>query len=75
MQSNAIFLEEVENTDMEIVVQQCSRLLNDTTDWPLYNITKEEYYVSQQRYQHDKQALWSYLLTHIDIYSFLTLIA
>ena len=60
------YLEEVENADMDIIVQQSSRLWNDATDWPLYNKTKEEYYVSQQRYQHDKQALWSYLLTHID---------
>ena len=59
------YLEEVENTDMEIVVQQSSRLYG-ATDWPLYNNAKEEYYVSQQCYQHDKQALWSYLLTHID---------
>ena len=60
------YLEEVENADMDIIVQQSSRLWNDATDWPLYNKAKEEYYVSQQRYQHDKQALWSYLLTQID---------
>jgi len=40
---------------MEIVVQQSSRLWNEATDWPLDNKAKEEYYVSQQRYQHDKQ--------------------
>ena len=51
---------------MDIVVQQSSRLWNDATDWPLYNKAKEEYYVTQQKYQHDKRALWSYLLTHID---------
>ena len=63
MQANAIFyLEEEQNPDtLEIVVGQSSRLWNDSTDWPLYNKAKEEYYVSQQRYQHDKQALWSYL--------------
>jgi hypothetical protein len=60
------YLEEVEDADMDIVVQQSSRLWNDATDWPLYNKAKEEYYVTQQKYQHDKQALWSYLLTHID---------
>ena len=55
------YLEEVENPGtMEIIIQQSSRLSNDATDWPLYNKFKEEYYVSQQRYQHDKQALWSY---------------
>jgi hypothetical protein len=48
------YLEEVE--DPEITVQQ-SRPWNNATDWPLYNKAKEEYYVSQQRYQHDKQAL------------------
>ena len=30
------------------------------------NKEKEEFYVAQRRYQHDKQSLWSYLLTHID---------
>jgi hypothetical protein len=66
-QMRIFFLEEVENADMDIVIQQSSRLWNDATDWPLYNEAKEDlYYVSQQRYQHDKKALWSYLLTHID---------
>ena len=59
------YLEEVENADMDIVVQQSSRLWNDNTDWTLYNKAEKEYYVTQQRYQHDKQAFWSYLLTHI----------
>ena len=40
------YLEEVENADMDIVVQQSSRLWNDNTDWPIYNKAKEEYYVS-----------------------------
>ena len=42
------YLEEVEDADMDIVVQQSSRLWNDATDWPLYNKAKEEYYVTQQ---------------------------
>ncbi len=37
------YLEEVEDADMDIVVQQSSRLWNDATDWPLYNKAKEEY--------------------------------
>ena len=50
------YLEEVENPDtLEIVVQQSSRLWNNATDWLIYNKAKEEYYVSQQRYEHDKQ--------------------
>ena len=54
------YLEEVENADMDILVQQSSRLWNGNTDWTLYNKAEEEYYVTQQRYQHGKQALWSY---------------
>ena len=56
------YLEELQipNT-LKIIVQQPSRLWNDAAVWPLYNKAKKEYYVSQQRYQHDKQALWSYL--------------
>ena len=61
------YLEEVQNPDtLSIEIQQSSRLWNDATDWPVYNKAKEEFYVSQQRNQHDKLALWSYLLTHID---------
>ena len=61
------YLEEVEDANtLEIIVQQSSRLWNNATDWPLYNKAKEEYYVSQQRYQHDQQAFWSNLLTHIN---------
>ena len=61
------YQEEVENPDtLEISVQQFSRPWSDGTDWPLYNKEKENFYVAQQRYQHDRQSLWSYLLTHID---------
>ena len=48
-----------------VVIQQFSRPWNDATYWPLYNKAKEDYYSSVQRYQH-RQALWSFLLTHID---------
>ena len=61
------YLEEVEDlVTQEISVQQSSRPWNDASDWPLYNKAKEEFYVAQQRYQYDRQSLWSYLLTHID---------
>ena len=64
MQANANFL--FRRSTKSRHPGKSSRLWNDATDWPLYNKAKEEFYASQQRYQHDKQALRSYLLTHID---------
>ena len=48
------------------VVQQSSRPWNDATDWPLYNKAKEDYYSSLLQCRQHRQALWSFLLTHID---------
>jgi len=66
MKADANFLFRRSTKSRHPEIQQSSRLWHDDTDWPLYNKATKEYYVSQQHYQHDKQALWSYLLTHID---------
>ena len=42
------------------VIQQSSRPWNDATDWPMYHS-------SLQQYQRHRQALQSFLLTHIDV--------
>ena len=49
-----------------VTEQESSRPWNDATDWPLYNKATEAYMFLQERYLRDKQALWSYLMTHID---------
>ena len=52
------YFEEVENPEtLEFLVQQSSRHWIDASDWPLYNKAKEEFYMAQQLYQHDKQAV------------------
>ena len=45
----------------DVVIQQSSQPWNDATDRPLCN--EEDYHSSLLEYQ---QALWSFLLTHID---------
>ena len=61
------YLEEVlDPVTQEVVVQQSSRPWNDATDWPLYNKAKEDYHTSILQYRQHRQALWSFLLTHID---------
>ena len=49
-----------------LVIQQSSRPWNDATYWPLYNKEKEDNHFALLQYQQHRQALWSFLLTHID---------
>ena len=44
----------------------CHGPWNDATDWPLNNKAKEDYHSSILQYRQHRQALWSFLLTHID---------
>jgi len=61
------YLKEVFDPDVQnIIIQQSLRPWNDATDWPLYNKAKEDDHSSLQQYQQHRQALWSFLLTHID---------
>jgi hypothetical protein len=63
-----IYLEEVLNSNTQNeVIRQSSRPWNDATDWPLYNKDKEDYHTSLQQYRQYRQALWSFLLTYIDV--------
>ena len=58
--------EALDPATQQVVIQQSSRPSNDATDWPLYNKAKEDYNSSLQQCQQHRQALWSFLLTHVD---------